>query len=138
MTISIYKTIFLKVVPERVWAFLTEPELQKLWMHPSEKALAEGDDVIWLNDEGGRHCWGKVLLAKPFEHLVYEFTHQWIGGHITTVTWRLQAVESGTLLHMAHDGIEGGEFDLVEMLTSHEVGWDHHFIQLRDILNVQN
>lgn len=129
---KLVKTIFINAKPERVWAFLTEPELLGRWFHASKAKLEAGADYeLFKEGDDKAMCWGRVLESEAPSRLVYTFTHGMLKGHETRVEWTLSSVEAGTMLEMVHDGFEGGEHDLFNMLISHDKGWDDHFGRLR-------
>jgi uncharacterized protein YndB with AHSA1/START domain len=133
MTTKIEKTIFLRAKPEKVWAFLTQPDQLKRWFHESEAALEQGADYALLKDDSSKLCWGKVEEARLHERLVYTFTHDHLQGHETRVVWTLEAVADGTRLGLVHDGFEGAPVSEFDMLCSHDAGWDEHFGKMRII-----
>lgn len=128
------KTIYLKASPEKVWRHLTEKELLARWFHETNKDLTKGAEFEWLSfdqDKDDRKLmWGKVLERDPPRKLVHTFTHQWLNGVVTTVTWELTKIEGGTQLRLTHAGLPGlGE------LSDHDKGWDEHMVRLRMMLN---
>lgn len=130
----IEKSVFLKASPQRVWDFLTRPELLARWFHPADTELVAGGAYALLSNsgDGSRACWGEVLEAEPPTRLVYSFTHNWLDGHLTRVEWTLTAVAEGTLLKLVHDGFEGAKVDVFDSLCGHDAGWDEHFVKLRE------
>tara|TARA_R110002073_G_scaffold336121_2_gene530463 strand:- start:2554 stop:2979 length:426 start_codon:yes stop_codon:yes gene_type:complete len=133
MTTRIEKTIFLRAKPEKVWAFLTEPDQLARWFHKSDVTLSEGQDYALLREDGSKMCWGKVETADAPTRLVYTFTHNYLQSHETRVEWTLEAVMGGTRLNLVHDGFEAGPADAFDMLCSHDGGWDEHFAKMREI-----
>lgn len=129
---TLLKTIFLKATPEKVWAYLTESEKLGEWFHESDKTLSEGNDYALVTPDGSgtKMCWGKVLESSPFTKLIYTFTHDHLAGHETTVIWELEPAYGGTQLLMTHTGLEGATEPL-NMLASHDGGWDDHLGKLR-------
>lgn len=128
------KTIYLKASPEKVWRHLTEKELLARWFHETNKDLTAGAEFEWLSfdqDKDDRKLmWGEVLERDPPHKLVHTFTHQWLNGVVTTVTWELTKIEGGTQLRLTHAGLPGlGE------LSDHDKGWDEHMVRLRMMLN---
>ncbi len=128
------KTIYLKATPEKVWRHLTDKELLARWFHETNRDLGDKVSFQYLSfhhDKDDRKLmWGDVLTFDPPSKLVHTFTHQWLEGVITTVTWDLLAVDGGTQLTMTHTGIiKFGE------LTGHDKGWDEHFLRLRMMLS---
>ncbi|MFY0638008.1 SRPBCC family protein [Maricaulis maris] len=130
----IEKSVFLKASPDRVWDFLTRPELLARWFHPADTELVPNAAFALLSNsgDGTKVCWGEVLEAEPPTRLVYSFTHQWLEGHQTRVEWTLSPVASGTLLQLVHDGFEGAPVDVFDSLCGHDAGWDEHFAKLRE------
>lgn len=128
------KTIYLKASPEKVWRHLTETELLARWFHETSKDLTPGAKFEWLSfdqDKDDRKLmWGEVLESDPPRKLVHTFTHQWLNGVVTTVTWDLLAVEGGTQLRLTHAGLPG-----IGELSDHDKGWDEHMVRLRMMLN---
>ena len=63
------KSIYLKATPEKVWAYLTEPEHLAKWFHKPTTRLVDGDYEMIGAESGERFMWGTVLLADPFSRL---------------------------------------------------------------------
>ncbi len=128
------KTIYLKAKREIVWRHLTEKDLLARWFHETDRDLEAGASFQYLSydleKEDRKLMWGDVIEIDPPHKLVHTFTHQWLKGVITTVTWELVEVEGGTQLTMTHTGItEFGE------MTGHDKGWDEHLLRLRMMLS---
>ncbi|MCR9271220.1 MAG: SRPBCC family protein [Henriciella sp.] len=128
------KTIYLKASPETVWRHLTEKDLLARWFHETDRDLTAGASFQYLsfdlNKEDRKLMWGEVLESDPPKKLVHTFTHQWLKGVVTTVTWDLLEVSGGTQLTLTHEGIR--EFS---ELTGHDKGWDEHLLRLRMMLS---
>ncbi|MEM9181072.1 MAG: SRPBCC domain-containing protein [Pseudomonadota bacterium] len=127
------KTIYLNANPERVWRYLTEKELLARWFSETDRDLTDSASFQYLSfnleKEDRKLMWGDVLEIDPPKKLVHTFTHEWLKGVVTTVTWELKAVEEGTQLTMTHAGI-----DTLSELKGHDKGWDEHFMRLRMML----
>ncbi|MEO1552928.1 MAG: SRPBCC domain-containing protein [Pseudomonadota bacterium] len=128
------KTIYLNASPDKVWRHLTDKELLARWFHEVDRNLTEKVAFEYLSfhyDKDERKLmWGEVLELDPPRKLVHTFTHEWLKGVITTVTWDLLEVDGGTQLTMTHEGIPTlGE------LADHDKGWDEHFLRLRMMLS---
>ena len=130
----IVKTIFLNASAEKVWRHLTEKDLLARWFHETDRDLAAGAAFSYLSfdiDKSDRKLmWGEVLEIDPPRKLVHTFTHEWLKGEVTTVTWELQPVGSGTQLTMTHRGMSG-----FGQLSDHDKGWDEHFLRFRMMLS---
>lgn len=83
-----------------VWAALTTPELLARWWAPGDIAPTVGHRFVMdMGAWGQQQC--EVLDVKPGELIRFLFSE---GQLDTTVTWRLEAVEDGTVLHLEHAG----------------------------------
>ena len=134
----IIKTVILKAPPEKVWAFLTVPEKLARWFHETDRPIdKQGTDFVWYSHDTGtadrKMMWGRVLEAVPPTRLVHTFTHEWIEGLETTVTWELTPLKGGTQLKLTHEGLEKRE-DQIGALGDHDKGWDSHLTRLRDVI----
>ena len=137
MTMKITKTIFLKAPPAHVWTFLTDPDKLAVWFHRGGGEMVVGGEYALLTNslgkEGDKLCWGTVMEMDPPNRLVHSFTHKGLKGVETTVTWELEDVEGGTILHLVHDGWEQLAEGAFNTAASHDTGWDEHFIRLRRV-----
>lgn len=128
------KTIYLNATREKVWRHLTEKDLLARWFHETDRDLIANVAFQYLSfhidKEDRKLMWGDVVEIDPPQRLVHTFTHQWLKGVVTTVTWELQAVEGGTQLTMTHAGIPS-----LEQLSDHDKGWDEHLLRLRMMLS---
>jgi len=87
-----------------VWAALTTPELLARWWAPGDIAPTVGHRFTMdMGNWGQQQC--EVLDVIPGELLRFLFSE---GQLDTTVTWRLEAVEDGTVLHLEHAGFNLG------------------------------
>ena len=128
------KTIYLKASLDKVWRHLVDKELLARWFHEVDRDLSDKVAFQYLSfhyDKADRKLmWGDVLEFDPPRKLVHSFTHEWLKGVITTVTWDLLELDGGTQLTMTHEGIPTfGE------LSDHDKGWDEHFLRLRMMLS---
>jgi uncharacterized protein YndB with AHSA1/START domain len=83
-----------------VWAALTTPELLARWWAPGDIAPTVGHRFLMdMGAWGQQQC--EVLDVKPGEFIKFLFSE---GQLDTTVTWRLEAVDDGTVLHLEHAG----------------------------------
>jgi uncharacterized protein YndB with AHSA1/START domain len=125
------KSIYLKTTPDKVWAYLTDPDKLAIWFHKPKTPLVKGDYEMFGTESGDKLMWGKVLVAEPFSRLEYTFTIKPMGDQSSTVKWRLEEVPGGTHLSLVHEGLpQGAEaFDLTLALDK---GWDGHLARMRD------
>lgn len=131
---QIVKTLFINAAREIVWDYLVDKDKLAKWFHPGQAALENGKPYNLLNDAGEPLLGGEVLEMDPPSRLVYTFTHTWLGGKITTVTWELSEAYGGTRVLLTHAGFDAAD-DPMAMLLSHDNGWEEHFGRLRGILN---
>lgn len=83
-----------------VWEALTTPELLARWWAPGDIAPVVGHRFAMdMGPWGHQQC--EVLAVEPGESITFLFAE----GHLdTTITWRLEAVDGGTVLHHEHAG----------------------------------
>lgn len=133
----IIKTIFIKAPKETVWAFLTEKDKLALWFQKAKGDLQPDSEYGLLapnsDPDDDPQCWGRVLEMDAPNRLVYTFTHPWLKGSETTVTWELNDALGGTRLKLTHEGFEKAPVDVLEQLCDHDKGWDEHFARLREV-----
>jgi uncharacterized protein YndB with AHSA1/START domain len=83
-----------------VWAALTTPELLSRWWAPGDIAPTVGHRFTMdMGAWGQQQC--EVLAVEPGELISFLFAE---GQLDTTVTWRLETAEDGTILHLEHAG----------------------------------
>ncbi|MFK0003415.1 SRPBCC domain-containing protein [Paenarthrobacter sp. NPDC090522] len=86
--------------PEAVWAALTTPELLAKWWAPGDIAPVVGHRFTMDMDRWGpQQC--EVTAVEPGTSITFVFAE---GVLDTTITWSLEATESGTILHFEHAG----------------------------------
>lgn len=136
---TLIKTFIFAASRETVWSFLTEKDKLAQWFYPATSDLVEGEDyaLIREDDDGTqvKQCWGTVLRMDKPNSLVYSFTIEPLNGVLTTVTWRLEETQGGTILTLRHDGIEEAAGEAaIRILLALDKGWDKHADQLRDLI----
>ena len=131
---QIVKTLFINAAREIVWDYLIDKDKLGQWFHAGQNTLENGKPYNLLGDSGEPILGGDVLEMDPPSKLVYTFTHEWLGGKITTVTWELTEAYGGTRIFLTHSGFDAAD-NAMEMLLSHDNGWEEHFARLRGILN---
>lgn len=81
-----------------VWAALTTPELLARWWAPGDIAPVAGHRfTLDMGGWGQQQC--EVLAVEPGESLRFLFSE---GVLDTPISWRLEPVDGGTVLHFEH------------------------------------
>jgi uncharacterized protein YndB with AHSA1/START domain len=128
---AIVATVDIAAPPERVFRAITaSDEVPKWWGSPeiyrttewsmdlceggAWKAVGVGADGVPFTVEG------EVVELDPPRALVYTWRPAWDGGHPTTVSYRLDAIDGGTRVVVRHDGFG----DRAESCDSHALGWE--------------
>jgi uncharacterized protein YndB with AHSA1/START domain len=130
--------------PERIFRALTTEEVEAWWGSSDTYRLTE-----WLADfriggkwtvsvrckngivipAGGEFieiCWpGKVVQTRR-----YDWDHPTLGRDVTTVSYRFDAISSGTRVTVRHDGFAGR----TAAADEHAAGWERVLGWLRDDL----
>lgn len=130
-SIILRKTIFLRAPRRDVWACLTEKDKLTRWFNAPAQDLREGETFEFRDTKSGNVViWGKVLVARPPDHLEYTFCVKPMGNTESLVKWTLKDVPGGTELSLVHEGLPASAeaFDLILALDH---GWDEHFMQMR-------
>lgn len=126
---TILATVEIAAAPERVFRALTTDEVVKWW---------GADGVYWttsftadLKVGGSYRAEGKGADGKPFvvsgeyleiaapHKLVQTWKPDWDGGHATTLTYLLEAIDDGTRVTVRHEGFSGR----TESCRAHGEGW---------------
>ena len=88
--------------PARVWAALTEPELQARWWSAGDIRPVVGHRfTLDMAEWGQQQC--EVIEVDPERRLSYRFAE---GVLDTTVTWTLEPEGDGTRLTLDHSGFD--------------------------------
>lgn len=83
-----------------VWAALTTPDLLARWWAPGDIAPVVGQRFTMdMGSWGHQQC--EVVAVEPGESIAFLFSE---GNLDTTITWRLESVEDGTVFHFEHAG----------------------------------
>ncbi len=136
--IKLVKTILLRASRERVWEFLTEPDLLARWFHEAKQTLRPGRSFELLREnpvtDDPRMLWGEVLEADHPERLVHTFTyHGQVEGMRSVVEWTLEELAGGTKLTMVHTCSNASPSDLWAESKDTDRGWDEHLSRLRNV-----
>jgi uncharacterized protein YndB with AHSA1/START domain/uncharacterized protein YciI len=128
---TILADVEIAATPERVFRAITSPEEVVRWwgsdemyrttkwdsdfrVHGRWRAEGLGSDGVPFSVEG------EFLEIDPPRKLVQTWKPEWDGGHVTTVTYRLEAIESGTRVTVRHEGFG----KLTESCRNHAQGWE--------------
>jgi uncharacterized protein YndB with AHSA1/START domain len=103
--------------PEKVWEYMTKPELIEQWLMKNTFQPVPGSDFQFTIDpipsldfDGIVYC--KVLEIAPFERLSYSWKCGPGNGEIsldTIVVWQLKPTDKGTELILEHSGFSEKE-----------------------------
>ncbi len=127
----IKKTFFVNQPPEKVWDYLTKPELLEQWMGKTDFEPIMGKRFRFISPYGNDSIC-EVLEIKPFSRLSYSWQKNSANDNKpfnSIITWTLLAKDEGTKLLLVHEG-----FRAVEDIAPHENGWNIVVQQLKDLL----
>lgn len=136
--IKMVKTIFVRASRERVWSFLTEPDLLARWFHEGQAKLVAGQPYALIREnpvtDDPRLLWGDVLEAIFPERLVYTFTYEGqVRGIESIVEWTLTEQAGGTQLTLTHTNANALPEELWKEAKGSDQGWDEHLARLRGV-----
>ena len=127
---TITATVWINASPERVFDSLTTEEVAAWWGSADTYRVSRwtGDLVpggAWRSEgvsQGGGSfsVYGEFLtIARPHT-LTLTWNHDWDDSPATTVTYRLEARDGGTLVNVFHEGFG----DSVASCEGHAQGWE--------------
>lgn len=135
MTNTLIKTIVLAAPREKVWEYLTQPELLAKWFHAPKSPIAEGQKLEMFGaDSGDKMIWGDVRTARAPEYLEYTFSVGPMGDAVSVVKWTLETIDAGTKLTLEHEGMPEGAA-AAGLLMAIDKGWDEHMGAMRADIN---
>ena len=135
MSNTLTKSIILAAPREKVWDYLTQPELLAKWFHAPKTAITEGQKLEMFGVKSGdKLIWGDVRQARAPEYLEYTFTVGPMGDAVSVVKWTLESVDAGTKLTLVHEGMPAGA-DAAGLLMAIDKGWDEHMGAMRAAIN---
>lgn len=120
------------VPPERVFKALTTDELTQWWGAPemyrtTKHTIDLRKGGAWKSEGVGAdghtfHVGGEVLDVDPPHKLTYTWKPSWEPGEATTVSYRLEAIATGTRVTVRHSG-----FTNPAACGDHANGWERVF-----------
>jgi uncharacterized protein YndB with AHSA1/START domain/uncharacterized protein YciI len=115
---------------ERVFRALTSPEeIVRWWGSPDSYRTTEWTSDMrpggkWrargVGDQGPFTVGGEFIEVDPPRKLVQTWQPDWDGGHVTTITYRLDATATGTRVTVRHEGFG----DRADSCAGHTAGWE--------------
>lgn len=115
---------------ERVWAYLSDSELRKLWLAAGDIEMVEGApfELVWRNDDLGvrtgerpedmpeeHRMQSRMIMAEEPRKLVIAW------NNTGNVTFELEPQGEAVLLTLTHAG-----FQTRSALVGHSAGWHAH------------
>ncbi len=127
--------------PEKVWDYLTNPELMTQWLMKNDFQPIVGYDFQFrtgpipsLDFDGIFYC--KVLEVVPFKRLSYSWNCGPGEGRITlesVVEWQLRPTEKGTDVFLEHSGF--GKEENLDFFHGLSHGWLEKLSKIDALLN---
>ena len=133
----VHASVEIAASPERVFRALASEEQVAWWSTHSDYRTTkwQGDVRVggaWRVDGVGAdgvpfRIDGEFFEVDPPHKLVHTWRPAWESPHVTTVTYRLEAIPSGTRVTVRHEGFTGRP----ESCRSHSNGWERVLDGLR-------
>jgi uncharacterized protein YndB with AHSA1/START domain len=124
--------------PQKVWEYLTKPELLEQWLGKTDFQPVVGHKFRFIGPRGSE-IHGEVLEATPFTILSYSWQRNSAkNGKLfnSKVNWTLIPEENGTELQLVHNG-----FIALEDYVAHNNGWatiGNRFVDLLKTIKIDN
>ena len=134
----IYMTV-IAAPREKVWKALTTAEFTRQYWHATEvrSDFQVGSTIEFVTPDGKPGVSGEILTADFPAELSYSwlFASEAEAGHLerSRVTFRLEALDIGTRLHVIHDKLVPGS--RTEEMVS--FGWPHVLSGLKTLLETE-
>ena len=132
---EIKHTRFFNQSPQKVWEYLTNPELLEQWLGKTDLLPIVGHKFRFISPYGNdSYC--EVLEAKPYTKLSYSWQKKSakdLQPFNSIVVWTLVPKENGTELQLVHNG-----FTAMEDLAGHDNGWDDCLKKFEERVNILN
>jgi uncharacterized protein YndB with AHSA1/START domain len=116
-----------------VWQAISQAEEISTWFIQADFKAEVGYHYTFTHEK--TVIKGEVIKANPVTELIYTWIVQGMDA-VTTVSWKLEENNSGTLLTLEHSGISNypGETAIV-MFNNFKGGWDSCVDNLEKHLN---
>jgi uncharacterized protein YndB with AHSA1/START domain len=129
---TILAKVEIAAAPERVYLALTSPdEIVKWWGADDDYRTTAWTAEVRVGghwraegvskDGAPFYVEGEYLELESPRKIVYTWRAPWDGGNVTTVSYRLEAIEGGTRVVVRHAGFEGR----ADSCRGHADGWEH-------------
>lgn len=111
---------------DKIWSAISEQDKLSTWFIPADFKAEVGYEYTFTapSEQNCTQIKGIIKSAKP-----YTLIYTWIVAGTdteTTVTWKLEPKESGTILYLEHTGISNYPGDnAIKMFESFNGGWDN-------------
>lgn len=138
---TILATVEIAASPDRVFKALCSEEVTEWWGSPDTYQVTQWNADLrvggrWRsagkgNDGNEFEVVGEFLEIDPPHRLVQSWQPSWQPDLATTISYRLQAIEGGTRVTVAHTGFAGQP----ESCQNHALGWEKVFGWLAGHLN---
>jgi uncharacterized protein YndB with AHSA1/START domain len=121
--------------PQKVWEYLTKPELIEQWLAKTDFQPIVGNKFRFT-DKSGKIIYCEVLEVKPFTKLSYLWQYPSSNDNKlldSKVVWTLTPKEHGTELQLVHNS-----FSALEDYIAHNNGWTtlgNRFVELLNTIN---
>jgi uncharacterized protein YndB with AHSA1/START domain len=129
---EIKQTWFFKQSPQKVWEYLTKPELLEQWLGKTDFQPIAGHKFRFTSPHGNdSYC--EVLEVKSFTKLSYSWQKKSTKDnkpYNSKVVWTLVPKENGTELQLVHNG-----FTALEDFVGHENGWNACLKKFEELIN---
>ncbi|HEY4967821.1 MAG TPA: SRPBCC domain-containing protein [Puia sp.] len=128
---EIKQTSFFSQSPEKVWDYLTKPELIEQWLGKTDFQPIVGHKFRFISPYGNDSIC-EVLEVKPFTRLSYSWQKNSAKDNRpfnSIIVWTLVPNKKGTELQLDHNG-----FAALEDYDAHNNDWTSCFTKLGELL----
>jgi len=118
--------------PQEVWEYLTKPELLEQWLGKTNFQPVVGHKFRFASPYGN-DSFCEVLEVKPYTLLSFTWQKKSLKDQQpfnSRITWTLVPTESGTDLHLLHNG-----FVAMDDFSGHENGWKACVKKFEELIN---